>query len=207
MKSRCLFLIVVLMIPVGVAAVPKAEHHHTGIYLRLSTGLGFSYSREEVESIDYQIYGFANMVFLSIDGALTENLILSADVFGSVTVDSTVHVSYLPDLGGSGTVDVSGELACFGTGAGITYYVMPINLYFGLSGGISKVTFTDTSGYEISTKIGWGVNLMVGKEWWVSENWGLGIALQMFLASSPEKNIAAEIVTTAGGLPFSATFN
>jgi len=200
MKSRCLFVISILMISAGALAVPQAEHHHTGLYLRLSTGLGFSYSREEVDSVDYQIYGFTNVVFVSIGGALTENLILSADVFGSVTVDPTVHA-----LGE--TKDGSGELACFGTGAGITYYIMPINLYFGLSGGISKVTFTDTSGYEISTKIGWGINLMVGKEWWVSENWGLGIALQMFVASSPEKNIDADIVTTAGGLSFSATFN
>ena len=49
---------------------------------------------------------------------------------------------------------------------------------------------------------------MLGKEWWVSRNWGLGIAGGLFTASLKDKNVPG-LTWSAGAasLLFSATYN
>jgi hypothetical protein len=50
---------------------------------------------------------------------------------------------------------------------------------------------------------------MIGKEWWVSDNWGLGIAGQFFAGrmNDSEAPGAPTWETTAAALVFSATCN
>jgi hypothetical protein len=60
--------------------------------------------------------------------------------------------------------------------------------------------------------LGFGVNASVGKEWWVSENWGVGAALQFMAATMKDHQVFAgdsKPTWTAIGfaLLFSATFN
>lgn len=64
-------------------------------------------------------------------------------------------------------------------GAGLTYYLTPSNFYLSGSLGIllAQVKSSDGGYYFKELYIGPGIRLSVGKEWWVSENWGLGVAL------------------------------
>jgi hypothetical protein len=56
------------------------------------------------------------------------------------------------------------------------------------------------------TKTGFGFNLMVGKEWWVSDNWGLGVALQLLLAGAKDRD-GTEWDSGALAVLFTATHN
>jgi len=47
----------------------------------------------------------------------------------------------------------------------------------------------------------------VGKDWWVSENWGLGAAAQLLLGSAKDRNADANWSTAAVALMFTATYN
>jgi hypothetical protein len=55
---------------------------------------------------------------------------------------------------------------------------------------------------------GGGISLMIGKEWWVSDNWGLGIAGQLFGGSAKDKDDEdLQFDTFSVNLCFSATYN
>ncbi|MEO1271869.1 MAG: hypothetical protein AAFX99_27560 [Myxococcota bacterium] len=52
---------------------------------------------------------------------------------------------------------------------------------------------------------GYTVNLMVGKGWWVSDQWGIGAAGQFYTMSVPDDD--TELSARAFGLLLSATYN
>ena len=99
------------------------------------------------------------------------------------------------------------QLNLYGFGIGVTYYVMPLNLYIAGSLGAADANLQiDGETRELRDASGTAINLMVGKEWWVSDNWGLGVAAQYYRIDMEYAN-DGELDANAAGLLFSATFN
>jgi len=91
----------------------------------------------------------------------------------------------------------------------MSYYIMPENIYFALSLLISGVTL-ENGGITGESDTGFGFNLMAGKEWWVGEQWGLGIAGYWHYSSMNDKETFGEIpsiINMSYGLIFSITYN
>jgi len=65
---------------------------------------------------------------------------------------------------------------------------------------------SDNSDNRIESKWGFGVQGLVGKEWWVSQDWGIGVAGEV-LASSMKDDADESMTGLAFGLLFSATYN
>jgi hypothetical protein len=65
-------------------------------------------------------------------------------------------------------------------GAGLTYHFMPLNMYVTAIGGLSELRITDGQNPELydpdDPTLGFGLNLDVGKEWWVVPQTGIGVA-------------------------------
>ena len=68
----------------------------------------------------------------------------------------------------------------------------------------------------IETESGWGFSLSLGKEWWVSENWGLGLAGFVYHSRTTGEDISFDYETyqrpytvdnTVIGIMFSATYH
>jgi hypothetical protein len=95
-----------------------------------------------------------------------------------------------------------------GFGGGVAYYFMPANVY--VSAAIAAIQLrVDYKDEEIAkTDTGVGIDLLVGKEWWVSEGWGVGVALELS-GGRVKDNGPGSPTWSAGslGLLFSATFN
>ena len=65
-----------------------------------------------------------------------------------------------------------------------------------------------TSGTSSSSQAGFGAKVGVGKEWWVGDHWGLGLAGQFFLGINQDTGGDPPTwATLGGGLAFSATYN
>jgi hypothetical protein len=100
-----------------------------------------------------------------------------------------------------------------GLGAGAAYFVMPANLFIAGSLVLTSMTLTREENDEkfAATDRGLGINAVVGKEWWVSDNWGLGAAAQLFLArmkdSEPVAGSKPTWIFYGAGVAFTATFN
>ena len=99
------------------------------------------------------------------------------------------------------------SLSLVGVGLNLTYYFMPANIYVSLSPSITTLNLT-ASGVTGSTENGFGMKIALGKEWWVGNHWGIGVAGQFFFASNKDKGTNPPTwSSTAGGIAFSATYN
>jgi hypothetical protein len=172
---------------------------HDGFYLRLTAGLGGGSASGAGTK-----YSGGSFVFDSaFGGALTEHLILYGEfLFHSISEPSGNPKAGDPTLAGN-------PVDNFGLGAGVAYYFMPLNLYLSGSLLLQKVLLVKSYavGSEMQfTKTGLGLSLMVGKEWWVSADWGLGVAAQLFLASAKDRD-GTKWDSGALAILFTATYN
>jgi hypothetical protein len=126
----------------------------------------------------------------------------------SVYGEVGVHQISNPTLEASGrsveTKDVKMTQVWFGPG--VTYYLMPLNLFMGASVGVSSVTLhQDGSAVEGKTELGPAVALKVGKEWWIANRVGLGVSAQALWASMKDRDEAANVTSRGLSLGVSAT--
>ena len=181
--------------------VPPPETHD-GLYLRLHVGGGFT-SASGTDNLGNKvtISGGSVSLGIAVGGAVAPNLALFGTAFASVATQPNVSEP------GSGSVTANGNISLGGFGGGIVYYFEPINIY--LSGVIAAMDLQgqDANGNTTgTTKLGPGFQAMVGKEWWVSTHWGLGVAGELIAATMKNKDDSSVTWNTgAFSILFSAT--
>ena len=175
MRDRLRTLLIVPSMTVLLLAAPRGTVsagdgiHDGGFFMRLSTGFGSTSPEATEAGQTLELSGDTGDLNLAFGGIVARNLAVHATLFGWVIED--------PDskLTGMGTTTAKGDLGLFAIGAGVTYYIMPVNVYLSGSVGIGKLLF-NTSGIDPESDTGPVVDLTVGKEWWVSPEWALGVA-------------------------------
>lgn len=163
---------------------------HTGFHARALFGFGYagSFASGQVDGVDVDVSVDAFGIGFALQGgyAVMPNLIVGAEF------------EVLGLVGGSATAssnqaefdwDTSGSVVFFGPN--VTYYLMPIDMY--LSGTLGPTfvdgenEYADGSSADTDFDVGFGFNLTVGKEWSVSDLFGVGVAAQlMFSTNEPE---------------------
>jgi hypothetical protein len=186
-------------------ARPKVVHLHDGLYLHMDLGFGYT-SISSNSNTSYS--GTSTSLGIAGGVAFAPNLI----AFGNLVVLNISNASQ--SIAGSPVGNVGGSIGWMALGPGLAYYVEPSNFYFAGTVGIARANFgsgtNSTGGSGNITSWGLGGQFLVGKEWWVSQNWGLGIAGQVVLSTASDANPALSSInwTTAGfNLLFSATYN
>jgi len=214
------FCVVALCVLLGVAAraaEARAQGHqapavaygaspaetHDGLYLRMGLGVGYLRSSTNIAGSDLKLSGTAFGLDFALGGAVTQDLIIFGE-FAFLSVDSPT-VTYGGVSGNANGVSFDH----IGFGPGIAYYIEPANVYLSGSLIFGKLQTQQNGSNTVSgqTDMGLGANLLVGKEWWVSPQWGLGVALQFMLASNKDGADNATYSTLGTSLSFSATFN
>jgi hypothetical protein len=183
------------------------SERHDGFFLRMATapavmGTEIKYAHGDVRDIG----GSGLQTELAIGGSIAENLILHADFLASAAFEPSGEFN-------DARFDYNDHelLGVAAVGIGLTYYIMPYGLYFSGSLMSTAVEVVDTdNGDELVESVGGGIKLMFGKEWWVSDNWGLGLAASVYGGEGDGKTINGEHVDVSTGgaaLLFSATYN
>ncbi len=199
--------------------VNEGGYTHDGFFLRFQFGLGYGrivfkdWPGMADDSADWDNRGdikYDQSTFnfrIQIGYAVINNLIL----FGEMGMFNLTNPDW-EQSGESGSTK-NYEIDVFDFGWGISYYFMPSNIY--LTGSF---TFTDTDvrvgNEDPLVADGTGVCISIGKEWWVSDNWGLGVSI---LGSYSETKLEIEndqlekekidIQNLFIGVAFSATYN
>jgi hypothetical protein len=182
----------------------EPPHLHTGFFLRLSLGFGYSRASRDTGVEDIALDGGSGFFAFDIGGAVVENLVLHARMSDFVNFSPTVK------LGGEEYEADEVTLSFVLYGAGLTYYIMPVNFYatvaFGASLGMIEI---DGDEYG-ETDVGFAVEGDLGKEWWVGSEWGLGVAARFSYASVPPASSSSDAEWLKGmgiAVLFSATYN
>jgi hypothetical protein len=187
--SVLLALAVALPAPTG-AGEPRT---HDGFFLRLSAGPG--YANTSAGSVD--LSGLTGDYNFAIGGVVSRDLALHGTFFGWDIGDPDVEVN------GNDVGSLDEHLALSAMGGGVTYYVMPANIY--LSGSLALAWLSTADNVE--SDIGFGLDATLGKEWWVGGSWGLGLAAAFGYHSVPDEFSDTSWSGASFGLRFSATLN
>lgn len=188
-------------------------HRHDGFYLRLNIGIGWGsiagddHTLSGIDEITVSSVGLATSI--GIGGALTDNFILNADLYQTMMFNPSVDIDG-DDAGDAddlaSDIGVGDDAEIGGIGIGVTYYIMPVNIYLAGSVGIGQAVFEDGRGDREGSDVGLALNALVGKEWWVGTDWGLGLAGQVVYLRA-EDEIFGDVNGLALNLLFSATYN
>lgn len=173
----------------------STEHRHLGFFLRLNGGLG--YLDGSASGLD--VSGASGVFGLSIGGALAENLVLSGSVWDSSAVNPTASYQ------GQSAQLSNANFAAVAFAPELTYYVMPLNLYLSGALGFGRLVYTANGNSSSTSDLGPALRTSVGKEWWVSGHWGIGVAGHLSFASNGDGNTTWSTWGTA--VTFSATYN
>lgn len=168
---------------------------HDGFFLRLQTGPGAVSASRGPASLQ----AMSGSLGVALGGSVAKNLILYGELLHQRAFDPKVEID--------GTRFASNDPALTLTsfGPGLAYYIMPANLYLSASALLSQVELREGRGRS-TNDLGYGGRFSLGKEWWVSRDWGLGLALVADLAHAPTEGSSA-INARALSLAFSATLN
>jgi len=183
-----------------------SAYHHNGFLVRLAGGFGYARASQS-GSDDVVLSGGGGAASLAFGGIIAPNLALNADLFGMSALGPKVEVNGT-DIGNADNTRMTVAVV----GVGLTYYVMPANLYVAASVGAAKGsietrvrTVLGTVTYKDDSDLGVGVNAMIGKEWWVGREWGLGLAGQFLFATLPGD--ASDVDVLGAAVVLSATWN
>lgn len=189
------------------AALADRSETHDGLFLRLAGGIGGISTSAESGPVTATLSGGGIPLDFAIGGAVARNFALHADFYGTAAVAPKLSINN-SDVG-----KASENTTLYGSGVGLgaTFYTMPLNLYFSGSVGVARYGLKYDNGSQTSsgtTKAGLGVNLLVGKEWWVSDNWGLGVAGNVTIISAKDSdNSDVRWTGASAGVLLSATYN
>jgi hypothetical protein len=158
----------------------SGDRRHDGFFLSISPGIAVGNTEADLggnagtwDNITFR--GPGGILDFKIGGAVAENVILSADLIGR-----NVRGPDLETVGGTEQLDDDIVLSDATLGLGLTYYVMPANVFFSGTLGFGSFRLQNIDNEDedpVDTKAGFSWHAKVGKEWWVSRNWGLGVAL------------------------------
>jgi hypothetical protein len=193
-------LVSFIILAVSAKGVLAGERDHDGgLFLRLSAGYGYSQTGVGDPTV-MKYYGPSGDINFAIGAVVLRNLALHGSLLGWTIIDPSVKVGTISD-------NVNGSLILSGFGVGITYYIVPINIYISPSVGIGRLT-AESGGVTGETEMGPIFDFTVGKEWWVGGSWGLGFAGTVGYHSVKESEEIPENWNGYSlGIRFSATLN
>ena len=183
-------------------AYADSMHLHDGFYLRLHLGGSYLQLNSDIGTLSGPGASFG----IALGGAIAPNLIIYGTFFGVSVTDP-----HFESDGGSPSTLSGMTLSLTGLGGGLAYY-LPNNVYF--AGTVATMQWSmnrsddSYNSYYTRDDSKWGVGVqgLVGKEWWVSQDWGIGLAGEVMAASMKDD---ADMTWTglAFSLLFSATYN
>jgi len=193
--------------PAAPPAAPTAStvHRHLGFFIRPELGFGYFGASASQGGVEMKVSGGGVNFGLAVGGAISEDFILAGQVWDYVVSDPTVSIK-------GGGFDLSGtasgtDAGLVGYGVLLNWYFMPGNWYVAATPSLTRLISSDGSD-SATSEWGFGVRGALGKEWWVSDHWGLGLAGSLALSSNKDTGTdAATFTTFCAGLTFSATYN
>jgi len=183
-------------------AMPGYQQHD-GFYLRALVGLGYLHASASYNGQSITESGPGVTLGIALGGVVAPNLVLYGEFLGTMVTDP-----HYDDGTSSGTYNgVTETLASIGPG--LAYY-LDGNMYLSGTLLLSKISYSDSndsSNAVDGTNFGVGLGLTFGKEWWVTYDWGLGLAGQLSMSSMKDAHVDARWTGITAALLFSATYN
>ena len=188
----------------GAAHAAEPEPRHMGVQLRGYAGPALLHALQELGGEQNTLDGFGVAFDFALGAMVSENLALNMDLV--VAYSGAADYGVLEDT----------LFTAIHLGAGVTYWVMPANVYLAASLGAARSSIEGNPVHidiEVPTsdpsEIGVGAHLAIGKQWWASRRVGLGLVLSLLssIAPNPTGGENTDRILLGTTLAFSATLH
>lgn len=171
--ARASFLPVLLLTTLTTTAqdTGHGERSHHGFHASLAIGPAFGYvddnardlaNPDDARNVHLKYSGTGAAIELRLGGAIAENWILTGDVVSRAITAPRVS----GDLNTTAPTNLSVGDVIYG--AGITHFVMPMNIEIGATLGTCVFTVNDTkTNTMVRSDPGFAAQLRLGKLWWL----------------------------------------
>lgn len=175
---------------------------HDGFYLSLGLGVVGGNINDSYQSQTIAFGGLGSDIDIKIGGSITSDVILFGMLSSKAVSGPTITMG-----GQTVTAPDNFYIGEGMLGAGIAHYTEN-NLFFSGAVGSGNFTILDVNKSGSSSTSGRGLSfqLKFGKEWWVSDNWGLGLNLN-YSKTMVSLPYSEELNSNRFGVQFCATFN
>lgn len=161
-------------------------HRHDGFFLRLTLGLGGGAigldAKGDADDRAFVGGGWASSI--DVGGSNGDNLALFVRLREATLGNPAVYVDDDKIKDADASAMTQGML-----GGGISYFIMPLNMYLGAAIGIAVLSGRyrrpGRDELKYNGTVGFGFDGEIGKEWWIADDWGLGIAARVSIAQVP----------------------
>ncbi len=180
----------------------SSAHRHRGLFLRPDIGVGYLTASASQPGTDVTLYGGAGYFGFALGGSVADGVILAGHLWGMGVANPSITVN-----GQSGS-SVNTSMGFAAIGPEFDYYFMPTNLFISTTIAASRGSLS-TGGNDYNTQVGIAGQIAFGKEWWVSDQWGLGVKGELTISANKD-NAASDAPTWVGfafAIGFSATYN
>ena len=164
---------VCLAAPAVLAEGTGGTHTHKGLFLRALGGVGYLHANADYNPGAATADGTAGFLGLAIGGALAENLVLYGEIFGMSAANPSVQIG--PFIG----TDKNSSLNFGGLGVGLGTFFMPSNVFLGFAVDATRLGLTNNDGSQTNGSPGLSLSATLGKQWWISDQGGLGVSVQV----------------------------
>lgn len=194
-----------LLIATSASAAPKTRD---GFLLQFNLGPAYqSWTIDDLAPIvsKMTIEGTGAQLDVNIGGYVMPNLALFGQISRASAIGPTVTVES-GSLSASDAANQDVAASTVGLGAGVQYAIESAGVYIAAS-YLSLQLQIELDGDAAGSETGNGFQFRVGKEWWVSDEWSLGVAAHYLGGSIPEENVNDNWDVSNFGVTFSASFN
>jgi len=186
---------------------PVGRHRHDGFFLRMA--LGPAYTATLLQGQSARLSGISSTLSLQIGMSVSEHMILHGNMTTNIATDPVYHV----DSKVTPQDNIDAYLQ-YGLGFGASYY-FPTNTYLDLSVEYTELGFSHVGLPDSFAGRGIHLPFKVGHEWWVGDNWGIGLAAQFWYGYArsggdwydESSDLNFNMHTFGGGLLLSVTYD
>jgi hypothetical protein len=165
-----------------------------GVYLRLTSGVGFSLVKTSKIDVDTSALGGA--IGVALGGSIASRLV----AYGELSAQYAPTATRKRHDGTTSDIDLTQATL----GAGMAYYVAS-GVYVAGALTAALVYGENDDGGGIVSGLGVGVSGTLGKEWRVSPSWALGVASQLHVIRAGEEDANYHHTLAGATLMMSAT--
>jgi hypothetical protein len=179
---------IVLAAPAARAQHDQPETHH-GLFLRVQGGLGYLRADADYLGGNSSAYGGSGVLGLAVGAAVAENVIVYGELWGMSAVSPTVQFLSATHVLQDASLNYGG------IGLGLGTFLMPANVFLGVSLSLTRLGVTDADGTKTNSDVGLAVSATLGKQWWISRHAGLGLSVTVVGGGNRDDNNDANSAT------------
>ena len=186
----------------------SSAYRHRGFFLRPDIGFGYLTASMSESGGDYTVSGPGAYLGLAIGGSVADGVIVAGRLWGMGAPSPTVTFN------SQGGAPGESGLRFAAIGPEFDYYFMPANFFLGATLALSRIALKmggriTAGGNDYSTDFGVAAQLAAGKEWWVSNDWALGLKGELTITVNQDKGVSNQGTWLGFGfaIGFSATYN